>query len=141
MASRTEEVWAQRVAAWRASGLSSEAFSRGREFTAGGLRHWAYLLRRRGVRRTAITGAKPRAAKPARIRLARVALARSAARGATDATPLAGGPATAAPTRMAAPASSGVALEVGRVRLVLEPGFDRGTLASALAVLEAGGPR
>lgn len=38
------ETWAKRVAEWKASGLSSPAFCAGKEFTAGGLRHWAHRL-------------------------------------------------------------------------------------------------
>ena len=45
-----EQQWAERVAAWRASGLTSTAYSAGREFSAGGLRHWAYLLKKRGAK-------------------------------------------------------------------------------------------
>ena len=42
----TEERWAERVAAWRASGQTSREYCEGRDFTAGGLRHWAYRLRK-----------------------------------------------------------------------------------------------
>lgn len=37
-----------RVAEWRASGLTSREFCEGKDFTAGGLRHWAHQLKRGG---------------------------------------------------------------------------------------------
>jgi hypothetical protein len=37
--------WEERVAGWKASGFTSEAYCKGKPFTAGGLRHWAYRLR------------------------------------------------------------------------------------------------
>jgi hypothetical protein len=60
-----EQKWFERVQAWRASGQSAGEFSTGREFTVRGLRHWAYLLKRRGIapRPTASAGL---------VRLARV---------------------------------------------------------------------
>ena len=61
----TERKWSDRVHAWRASGRSAREFSTGREFSAGGLRHWAYLLKQRGI------AAEPSAAAGV-VRLARV---------------------------------------------------------------------
>jgi hypothetical protein len=37
-------IWARRVAEWKSSGLTSEAYCAGRDFTAGGLRHWSHRL-------------------------------------------------------------------------------------------------
>jgi len=136
MSKGTEKIWAQRVAAWRASGQSSEVFSRGRDFTAGGLRHWAYRLRRRrGSPPGAGAGeAKPQAAVTTRarqtapLRLARVTVARPAAAAAP------GRDGVARPTP-----ASGVTLEVGAVRVTLAPRFDRETLAAVLAVLDTTG--
>lgn len=120
---KKEKEWSERVAAWRASGLSSEAFSAGREFTAGGLRHWAYRLRRR--RRSV-------SARPPGVRLARVVVRTSdedqAARGCAEPAATAAG-------------AAGVALEVGRVRIALERRFDREALSVVLSVLGAGGAR
>ena len=45
--------------------MTARAFSTGSDFSAGGLRHWAHLLRKRGV-------ASATSAAPAQIRLARV---------------------------------------------------------------------
>lgn len=41
----TEELWAERVKAWRASGLPATQFSVGKGFTASGLRYWASRLK------------------------------------------------------------------------------------------------
>lgn len=60
-----EERWAARVADWRASGLTSTAFCKGRDFTPGGLRHWAYVLKRRGVTARATT---PRAIRRVQVK-------------------------------------------------------------------------
>ena len=46
------------MAEWRASGLTSPEFCRGKDFTAGGLRHWAHTH--------GLTGPQPE------VRLARV---------------------------------------------------------------------
>jgi hypothetical protein len=45
----TEQKWAERVHGWRESGLSASDYTAGREFSAGGLRHWAYRLKKRGL--------------------------------------------------------------------------------------------
>lgn len=45
----TEQKWAERVQGWRESGLSATEYAEGREFSAGGLRHWAYRLKKRGA--------------------------------------------------------------------------------------------
>lgn len=61
MASATE--WGKRVAAWRASGQSSDAFAAGRGFAGATLRWWSSKLKREG-------------SPP--VRLARVVVARAA---------------------------------------------------------------
>jgi transposase len=53
----TEEKWKERVADWRASGLTAEEYCTGKSFKAGGLRWWSSRLNR---------------IKPDRIRIARV---------------------------------------------------------------------
>jgi hypothetical protein len=42
----TEEIWRQRVRAWRASGETAAQFARGRGFAAATLRAWSSRLRR-----------------------------------------------------------------------------------------------
>ena len=59
----TEQKWIGRVSGWRTSGLSAPAFAAGKEFTAGGLRHWAHVLKKRGL---------AGGAAPALVRVARV---------------------------------------------------------------------
>jgi hypothetical protein len=44
MANSTE--WTERVAAWRASGLTAKAYCAGREFSAGALHFWSSKLNR-----------------------------------------------------------------------------------------------
>lgn len=102
------EMWARRVAEWKTSGLTSSAFCAGKEFTAGGLRHWAHRLRHGEPRRRV------------RVRLARVVRTRAgAARGAgSDPSPE-------------------VILEIGGARLAVRPGFDREMVAALVEVLAA----
>ena len=106
------------MADWRASGLTSLRFCEGREFTAGGLRHWSHKLRH---------GAVP-AEKPV-VRVARVL--RASAR------------TTGAPSLAPAPVASGVdvpvVVELGGARVALQRGFDRETLAAVLDVLASRG--
>jgi hypothetical protein len=103
-----EQRWAARVADWRASGLTSTAYCQGRDFTAGGLRNWAYVLKERGV-------ATPPTAPS--VRLVRVE------------TP-------AATRRPAAPPSiTPLMIEFGAVRIAVPSGFDRSTLRAVLDVL------
>jgi hypothetical protein len=71
MRSTKEQQWAKRVAAWRRSGLTSEAFSRRRDFSAGGLRYWASRLRKPTALQTGRSDRSKRVSRP-RVRLARV---------------------------------------------------------------------
>lgn len=57
----TESLWAERIAAWRASGDTVPAFCKGKDFTPSGLRYWTSRLR----------AGKPLPPKP-EVRLARV---------------------------------------------------------------------
>ncbi len=104
--------WARRVDEWRASGLTSHAFCAGREFTAGGLRHWSHRLGR-------TRGRKDQAATPS-VRMARVLR-------------------VSAPT--APSADVGLVVEVGTARVTVRAGFDRATLDALLDVLSARGVR
>jgi hypothetical protein len=104
-------IWARRVAEWRASGLASTAFCEGREFSAGGLRHWAHRL----TKMPTPTTRSSKALKP-RMRIARV-------------------------LRVAAPVPPScdptISVEVGAARVVVRAGFDRATLNAVLDVLAA----
>jgi hypothetical protein len=109
-------IWSERVADWRTSGLTSKKFCEGREFSAGGLRHWAYLLGR--------DSKVPRAEGGTRLaRVVRVASPRGARR--------------AGSTRASAQEATagGVVVEFGQGRVAVSVGFDRSTLAAVLDVL------
>src|ERR1022692_3689886 len=112
----TEQKWAERVESWRESGLTSEQYSDGRGFSANGLRHWAYKLGKTERRRPTVEG--PVAAAPPEA--------------ATAPTP-ASMAASSAPTH----ADPSLGIEVGPVRVVVRPGFDRATLVAVLDVLAA----
>lgn len=125
----TSKKWARRVAAWRASGLSSTAFCRGRGFTAGGLRHWAHRLRKQDVE-SRRCGSPP-------VRLARVIRTPAAP---SWAVPAPGGArrglqegASWLAARATAPS---LVLEAQGVRIGIPAGFDAATLASVLDVLD-----
>jgi hypothetical protein len=113
----TSKKWAQRVAAWRASGLSSTTFCRGRNFTAGGLRHWAHRLRKQQA-------PSPACPSPP-VRLVRVVRRPTA--------PPSEGPKPPLPTSSPAPS---VVLESHGVRIGVQSGFDAKTLESVLDVLD-----
>src|SRR4051812_11662858 len=134
----TEQKWAERVEGWRESGLTSEQYSDGRDFSANGLRHWAYKLgktkrRRPGlevpevrivrvVRATAEAG--PATEVPARAETPTATPARTTTPGRT-APPAAAPPVAAtAPASMAAssptaPITPSLDIELGSVRVVV----------------------
>ncbi len=58
MSKQTETAWAERVAAWRESGLSAARFASGREFAASTLRYWASRLKRLRAEEPTITFAQ-----------------------------------------------------------------------------------
>jgi len=130
----TKKKWARRVAAWRACGLSSSEFCAGRDFTAGGLRHWAHRLRRLEA------GSEDQPTPP--IRMARVVRAGPMMRSSSPAMEQQG--ATLAPAQAQSPTAartptSSLVLEMQGVRIGVQPGFDPPTLASVLAILEQRG--
>lgn len=134
------KIWAKRVAAWRKSGLTSEEFSKGREFTAGGLRYWAHQLHKEPEKRQ--QRGKPAkaksAAEPMPVRLVRVV------RQPGGRTAVPQGPANTRARRLTEaprPEPAALTLEVGTVRISVPPAFDRETLAAVLAVLEPEGTR
>jgi len=113
------ELWKQRVAAWRASGLTSTAYSAGRGFSAGGLRHWAHRLRQLEHKQRG---------RP--VRLVRVERVSGGAVAPLAASPGEGGSACAA-----APVRVPLMLEVEGGRITVAPGFDPTTLTQVLEVL------
>ena len=113
-------VWTERVAEWKASGLTSKAYCEGKPFTAGGLRHWAHRLRQQEQRKT----------QQPPVRLARVVRkagpqSREAERGRS------------AVEHTTVPAA--LAIECGSMRVSVAPGFDRELLAAVLEVVAARG--
>ncbi len=61
----TQEIWAQRIAEWKASGLTSPEFCKDKPFTPGGLRHMAFRLERGAPKKPA--GRTARAADPSPV--------------------------------------------------------------------------
>jgi hypothetical protein len=108
----TKQVWRQRVEAWRASGKRSEDFCKGRDFSAGLLRHWAWRL---GLTRK---GQRPEPVEQQPIRLARVVVPPQLR------------------SRSAAWARDGIEVEIGPARVHVRRGFDAETLRAVLDVLE-----
>lgn len=113
-------MWASRVAAWRASGETSEEFCKGRDFTPGGLRYWAHRL---GKTRAYNKRGTPARGKTGGIRLARVERVRIAA-------------VARAPEERA---DASLTIELGPARVIVRSGFDHATLAAVLDVLDARG--
>ena len=100
MASKaTEELWAERVRAWRASGLDAHAFAAGKGFAGSTLAWRARELRQR--RQPTVTG----------VGLRRIVRH-------SDPKPL------PAPTPRLASADSVLVVRVGSAELVVAPGFD-----------------
>jgi hypothetical protein len=113
--------WASRVAAWRASGQTSTEFCEGREFTPGGLRHWAHRLgKTRAYRRR-----KPQVEVAGRVRLARVERIPAEERSAS--------------VYGADICTSSLTVELGSARVTVPTGFDQATLAAVLDVLSGRG--
>ena len=104
-------IWGQRVSEWRESGLTSEKFCEGREFTAGALRHWAHRL-----------GQTQQKKDEAQVRMARVVPS-------PERVPI--------PRILAAgtPIDTRLVVEVGVGRICVGPGFDRTTFAAVVEVL------
>ena len=121
MEKRTKaDVWRQRVEEWRASGLTADEFGKTRGFQGGALRHWASALKMTKPRR------RKRDTEPGslrRLQLARVVRVRQEEKAATLGRDQAGG----------------LELVVGRVRIGVQPGFDRTTLGAVLDVIEGWG--
>ena len=112
-------LWKRRVDEWRASGLTSTKFCAGRDFTAGGLRHWAHRLRKLAERRAG-PGAEA-------IRLAKVMRAP-----AESPVPVP----VIAPLPMTKAAERPLELVVAGGRIAVASGFCAARLRAVLDVLE-----
>ncbi len=113
------DTWAARVAAWRASGQTSEDYCSDKDFTAGALRHWSSRLKR--VRA---------------LRLARVVRRRGRPRGSAAKSRV-----ETAAERDRDATSATIEVSMGDVRVLVRDGFRRSTLLEVLAVLEERGVR
>lgn len=113
---QTAERWATRVAEWKASGLTSTQYCEGRDFTPGGLRHWAYRLRK-SASKTALVRRPP----VQLVRVERVARIKQ-----VEPAP--------------APATVPLKIKLGAARLAVPAGFDGETLRTVLEILLAGTP-
>jgi hypothetical protein len=135
MDNETERRWAARVAEWKSSGLTSEKYCEDRDFTAGGLRHWAYRLGKT-AKKTAATG---RSSSPSLKRSYRVR------KGAAKAELL--GPPTVQVLRVErvpevravgrAPTAAPLRIQLGAARLAVPAGFDGATLRVVIDALVA----
>ncbi len=105
-------MWGARVAGWRASGQTSTAYSEGKPFTAGGLRHWAHRLGHR----------RPGKAMEDAIRIRRVVRVSKPAAAVVVASTAGREP---------------LVVEIGVARIAVRPGVDRPTLSAVLEVLAA----
>jgi hypothetical protein len=111
------KTWAERVTAWRESGLTSDKFCDGKKFRPNALRNWAWRLGK----------TKPR--RKFTVPIARVVPTLGTGLGAQVSTPR-------------APTQTGITVEFGSVRIVVGSGFDRPTMAAVLELLVAvGGAR
>lgn len=102
------KVWAQRVKAWRASGMTAADFVDGAEYAESTLRYWAWRL------------AKAVPTPKAPPRFVRLVPRREAA------------PSSGRPPVEAAPA---VTIELGGARVTVGVGFDRAALRDLLGLL------
>ncbi len=125
------DTWAARVAAWRASGQTSEDYCSDKDFTAGALRHWSSRLKR--VRASELEAAID--AAPA-LRLARVVRRRGRQRASATK-----GRVETSAERDRDAMSATIEVSMGEVRVLVRDGFRRSTLLEVLAVLEERGVR
>ncbi len=110
--SATADVWMQRVEAWRASGERAETFSQRAGFTASTLRWWASKLKRDAA-------GPPSKAEP-EVRIARVARSIGGVVGDSQLPCVV------------------LDVEFAGVRITVEPGAHRATLAMVLELIGVG---
>jgi hypothetical protein len=102
----TEQIWSERVAAWKASGQTPEAFAQGEVYAPSTLRWWSSRLRRR-VKASPTTASKTKR-RPPFVRMAEVVR--------RDAEPV-------------------VVIEVGAARIIVGERFDAPLLARVVSAL------
>lgn len=111
------QTWQERVADWRASGLSAEEYCKGKDFSPGTLYRWSSR-----VRPTPAGGAAERVPEGG-VGLVRVVRAPARAQGVSPSVAVVGA----------------VLVEVEGVRVVVPPGVDVVTVRVVLEALEAVG--
>jgi hypothetical protein len=113
-----DKIWGERVAAWRASGLTAKEFATGQPFSAQQIWNWSYRLRRARPAPPAPATAPQTATHAVKkcVRLARVV------RVATSAPP--------------ASSAMGLVVEWHGARIAVPPAFDRTTFSSVLEAIE-----
>jgi transposase len=110
--------WKERVTAWRASGKTAAEFCAGQDFSKGGLHYWSHKLGRLGRDDEASRGRARGVTRLLRVQ-------RKVGPAPGDVT-----------TRPAQDcAAVGLVLEVAGIRIAVNAGFDRATLASVLDVV------
>jgi hypothetical protein len=116
--------WEARVAEWRASGLTSEAYCEDKGFSAGALRHWSYRLGQAEREK-----AQAEKSGEVSVRVARV-VCTPASKSGPDAS-------AADVSRPCGVASHVLVVEIGAARIAVRPGFDQTTLSMVLETLTA----
>jgi hypothetical protein len=114
--------WRERIAEWRASGLSAVRFAESRGCSVHQVWNWAAKFRKEDAARPGEAAGRSqiRSLAPSSISLARVLRSPKQE-----------------PANRAEVSAGAMAVEVGGMRLVVPSGFDRGTLAMVLDEVEA----
>jgi transposase len=116
----TREKWADRVRAWRESGLSAEAFAEGKDYAASGLRWAASRLREEAAKQA-----------PGRHRRMTGRPAAAKASGAPRFLPVR--------VRRSPAIEADVVIEVGGARIRVSRGADLALVGDVVRALEGGG--
>jgi hypothetical protein len=119
-----EEVWLERVVAWRQSGQSAARFCEAQSYDAGSLRGWSSRLGREGKVARSALGRRAKHAQQSAVAFARVV---TKAAHAPNASPL------------VAAGRDALVVVIGPTRVEIAPGFDPELLRSVVAALATGG--
>lgn len=117
----TREKWAERVRAWRESGLSAEAFAEGKDYAASGLRWAASRLREEAATKQASGRGRRMTGRPAAAK----------ASGAPRFLPVR--------VRRSPAVESDVVVEVGGARIRVGRGADLALVGDVVRALQGGG--
>lgn len=127
----TKEIWAERVKAWRESGVSSPMFCEGKDFRPGGLRYWASRLEREAR----VAAASRRASSPKKKPR------KGAGKAVGTRTPSGGEAVSMARVIRTSPGappvvarSGSIVFDFAGVHVAVEPDFDRAAMRDLLAL-------